>query len=71
MYSNIAVIIPSLNPDAHLLGIVKELTQDFSNILIVNDGSSEEYNWVYEKAANLGKFTIVDEGTKIPGGGYN
>lgn len=40
---NVTVIIPSLNPDEKLLATVEELENNgFDDIVIVNDGSSEE-----------------------------
>lgn len=47
---NIAVIIPSLNPDNKLLDLVNKLIEKgLKNIIVVNDGSSEEYNKIYDK----------------------
>ena len=41
---NVTVIIPSLNPDEKLLNTVEELENNgFDDIVIVNDGSGEEY----------------------------
>lgn len=41
---NVTVIIPSLNPDEKLLNTVEELENNgFDDIVIVNDGSSEEH----------------------------
>lgn len=43
-YQNVTVIIPSLNPDEKLLKTVIDLEEKgFSDIVIVNDGSAEEY----------------------------
>lgn len=47
---NIAVIIPSLNPNNKLLDLVNKLIEKgLKNIIVVNDGSSEEYNKIYDK----------------------
>ena len=41
---NITVIIPSLNPDEKLRGVVSSLLElGFCDIVIVNDGSDEEH----------------------------
>jgi putative flippase GtrA len=45
----VAVIIPSLNPDEKMLRFIDELKKaGFIHILIVNDGSGQEYNTYYE-----------------------
>ena len=46
-------MIPSLNPDDRLISLVNELADnDFKDIIVVNDGSSEEYNKFFEAIAN-------------------
>ena len=40
---NITVVIPSLNPDEKLAGVVRDLISlGFNDIVLVNDGSKEE-----------------------------
>ena len=49
--SQIAIIIPSLNPDEKLLTLLKDLNDaEFQNIILVNDGSSEKYTEKFEIA---------------------
>ena len=44
MYYNVTVIIPALNPNERLLSLVNELRDNgFDDIIIVNDGSADEY----------------------------
>ena len=44
------IIIPTLNPTDKLLTLVDELTNNgFNEIIVVNDGSGEEYNNIFEK----------------------
>ena len=44
------IIIPTLNPTDKLLTLVDELTnKGFNDIIVVNDGSDEEYNNIFEK----------------------
>jgi len=44
------IIIPALNPTDKLLTLVDELTnKGFNDIIVVNDGSGEEYNNIFEK----------------------
>lgn len=41
----VVILIPSLNPDERLTKLVKDLlVNGFKDIIVVNDGSSEEYN---------------------------
>ncbi len=53
--SGIVLIIPALNPDQKLLGVVRELQQSgFSKLLIVNDGSRPECQAIFEELAGGG-----------------
>ncbi|MBQ2677035.1 MAG: bifunctional glycosyltransferase family 2/GtrA family protein [Clostridia bacterium] len=48
---DIAVIIPSLNPDDKLLHLLQDLKDaEFSHIIVVNDGSSCKYDFYFEQA---------------------
>lgn len=49
-HDEIAVLIPSLDPDEKLVKLVEELHHEFTHIIIVNDGSSEEYDSYYQEA---------------------
>ena len=54
MINDVCVIIPAYNPDEALfLKFAKEVLNNFSKIVVVNDGSKEEYNSTFEKIANL------------------
>ena len=49
------VLIPAYEPDEKLLQLVKEIREKSSyNIVVVNDGSGEEYFDIFIKAKNLG-----------------
>lgn len=51
----IAVLIPSLSPDEKLVQTVREIKEaGFDRILLVNDGSTEEYDMFFEAAKELG-----------------
>ena len=51
----IGIIIPSLSPDERLVTLVKELKEaGFFRILIVNDGSSPEYDSFFEESRQMG-----------------
>lgn len=73
-YKNeVVILIPSLNPDNRLVKLVDELlANEFENIIVVDDGSSEEYNKYFKKlegkaivlkhAVNLGKGRALKTG---------
>ena len=49
--TRIPIIIPSLEPDERMLALLKELTlYGYKNIVIVNDGSSAEYDRFFQSA---------------------
>lgn len=57
---NIVVMIPSLNPDTSLIDYVQELAkEDFHKIVIINDGSSDEYTEVFTQIARMEKCTVL------------
>lgn len=73
-YKNeVVILIPSLNPDNRLIKLVDELVVNgFKDIIVVNDGSSGEYNkyfkdvsksaTVLKHAVNLGKGRALKTG---------
>lgn len=49
--SAVCIIIPSLNPDQKLLDVVHDLSSNgYSNIILVNDGSSSDYDIFFQEA---------------------
>ena len=51
MEDNTIVVIPSYEPDEKLICLLKELKDKTSyNIIIVNDGSSDSYNSIFDRA---------------------
>lgn len=53
--TKIGIIIPSLSPDERLVTLVEQLKEEgFCHILVVNDGSSAEYDSFFEKTKQLG-----------------
>lgn len=51
----VGIIIPSLSPDERLVTLVQQLKEEgFERILVVNDGSSEEYDSFFERAGQCG-----------------
>lgn len=58
---NVTVIIPSLNPDEKLLNTVEELENNgFDDIVIVNDGSGEEYKKYFPDVEKHPACTIIN-----------
>lgn len=59
-----AIIIPSLEPDENLLKLLAEINsynKDF-DIMIVNDGSSSQYDPIFEQACTYEKVTVLTHG---------
>ncbi len=48
--NNIAIVIPSLNPDEKLIQVVDAvLSKGFKTIIVINDGSSSDYDNYFER----------------------
>jgi glycosyltransferase involved in cell wall biosynthesis len=57
---NVAIIIPSLNPDEKLLGLLDDLrAAEFRHIVLVNDGSAEAYDSYFETARTTYGCTVL------------
>ena len=54
------LIVPAHNPSEELISIVANLRSDFRNIVIVNDGSDPQYDWIFDLAARYA--TILTHG---------
>ena len=55
----LSVIIPSLSPDERLPMLVKELkTHGFEHIIVVNDGSSTEYDAIFTQVRQMGAVVL-------------
>ena len=60
---NVAVILPSLNPDVKFSRVVDGLVEDgFRHIVIVDDGSDAEHQQWFEKAARHPQCTVLHHG---------
>lgn len=56
----ISVIIPAYKPDEKLLSTIEELIKTgFSDILVVNDGSGEEYKAIFEAVDKIPECTLL------------
>ena len=47
--NNRVALVPSYEPDFNLLDVAKELLENDFNVVVVNDGSGEKYNEVFDK----------------------
>lgn len=48
-YSKYCVVIPALNPPSTFPSYVEELIDcGFNNIIIINDGSTQEYEYIFD-----------------------
>ncbi len=55
------IIIPSYEPDNRLLKLLENLTQKgFSKIILVNDGSSSDYDSIFNEAKNKFKVEVIN-----------
>ncbi len=55
-----AIVLPSLEPDAKFQKVIAGLTEaGFAHIVIVNDGSGEEYRHFFDAAAALPQCTVL------------
>ncbi len=57
---NITIMIPSLNPDEKLTNYVRQLaSQSFREIVVINDGSSDKYDPIFDEVAAIDKCTVL------------
>ena len=60
MINDIPILIPSYNPDQRLLELVDALIlKGVKHIIVVNDGSREECNPIFEKLETLEPCTVL------------
>lgn len=71
MYKNLnklAVVIPAYKPEQALVGLTEELaSKGFSEIIVVDDGSGEEFSAIFEQVKNNGCTLLVHEQNKGKG----
>jgi glycosyltransferase involved in cell wall biosynthesis len=59
MQKNVFIIVPALAPERETLDpLVDSLLQDFGHVILVDDGSSEEYRPVFEDQAKKGAVVL-------------
>ncbi len=60
LYRSVAIIIPSLNPDDKLLDLLADLRDaGFERLLVVNDGSSADYDAYFNEARDSYGCTVL------------
>ena len=58
--SDIAIVIPSLAPGKELLEYTKQLINNgFNKIIIINDGSSKEYDHIFNSLKEFNEVTVL------------
>ena len=63
VFTKLAVILPSYEPDAKFLRVVDELVcAGFKNIIIVDDGSGEKYQPLFDKADEYPQTCVLHHG---------
>lgn len=67
MFKDIAIIIPSLDPDEKLINLLKSIRNSDvkSHIIIVNDGSGSEYDKVFKEAQIDDRVILLNHGHNI------
>ena len=61
--NSLAIVLPSLDPDQKFLSVVEGLTAEgFAHIVIVDDGSGDENQAWFEKAAAFPQCTVIHHG---------
>ena len=59
-YSNIFVLIPSLNPDNSLIVLVNELSKNkWKGIVVVDDGSSQDSRKIFNVITKIKGVNVV------------
>lgn len=62
----IAIIIPSLDPDVKMLQLVEALNKaGFQKLLIVNDGSAASYSMYYENAKRTYNCVVIEHAVNL------
>ncbi|MDD4035733.1 MAG: glycosyltransferase [Bacilli bacterium] len=54
-HKDVFIVVPTLNPNIKIMGeFIDHLLEEFSNIVVVNDGSRESYNGFFESLEKKG-----------------
>ena len=58
--NNIVVLIPAYNPNQKLINLVLQLKNNFSKIIIINDGSNRKSKKIFQELTNYPECTILE-----------
>jgi putative flippase GtrA len=59
-YKNLSILIPTFNPNQNLVDLVSELSlSQWNEIVVVNDGSSKESQFVFSKLNKIDNVNII------------
>lgn len=67
MFEDVAILIPSYEPDEAITGLTDELISEGFNCLIVNDGSKNDYDQIFN---SINKKVVILKYNKNKGKGY-
>ena len=68
--SDMALVIPALNPPLSMIELVTNLKEKFTIVIIVNDGSETSYNKIFSKIQNLGDNILLVSNKNNKGKGH-
>jgi glycosyltransferase involved in cell wall biosynthesis len=62
---NPVVLIPAYKPDHRLLETLRGLAECGLTLLVVNDGSPEEYRPIFREAAGIPSVTLIEHAVNL------
>lgn len=63
---NSVIIIPALNPEQNLICYIKELILNgFAKIILVNDGSASDFNWIFDTISSIPECVVFTHATNM------
>lgn len=65
MNKKVVLIIPSYEPTDTLIKLIDELKIKFKKIIVVNDGSGNQYNEIYKKIEDLEEVTLLNHNINL------
>ncbi|MBQ4509218.1 MAG: glycosyltransferase [Clostridia bacterium] len=66
---NLIVIIPSYEPPVEFISYAKEVSQNCKKLIVVNDGSGDEYEYIYDEISSIENAEYIKY-TENQGKGY-
>jgi len=60
-FSNLAILIPTYNPNQNLIGLIKSLSlYEWDEIIVVNDGSSNKSIKIFDNLKNINNVKVIN-----------